>query len=264
MISQSPVITIILPVYNGAKTLTRAIDSIIGQTFKDWKLIILEDGSTDDTLTIAQKFRDNRICIISDGLHLGIVARLNQGVQYSESQYIARMDADDVSHPQRLEKQLTFLDNHPNIDLVGTAIRVFDKNSRLLRTHILPISHQQITTQPWLKTLSMAHPTWCGRTEWFQKWQYQEFMRNEDQALLLRAHISSTYANLPDVLLDYYHSPSFTKNLSARWGWITVLWSFYGKKGHILTFTNGLVITTAKIFRDILKIVVYKINIFGH
>lgn len=257
-------VTILLPVYNGAKTLARAINSILNQTFLDWELFVLEDGSTDNSLSIAQSFRDVRIHVISDGQHKGIVKRLNQGIQLCESQYFARMDADDVAHPQRLEKQVEFLKANPNIDLVGTAMRVLDDTGRVLGKRIFPVSHTQIVAQPWCKTISVAHPTWCGRSEWLRKWQYRPFIGNEDQELLLRAHAKSKYANLPDVLLDYYRTPSFTKNLSARWGWITVLWSFYGKKGHILTFINGLIIIIAKIFQDILKIIVYKINIFGH
>ncbi len=256
-------ITILLPVYNGAETLARAIHSIINQTYPDWQLLILEDGSTDNTLAIAKGFDDTRIQIVNDGQHLGIVKRLNRGVQLCQNQYIARMDADDVAYPNRLEKQIKFLDTHPEVDLVGTAMRVLDNKEQILEQRIFPISHAQIVAQPWLKTISVAHPTWCGRTEWFRKWQYCEFIRNEDQELLLRAHTESTYANLTDILLDYYETPSFSKKLTARWGWITVFWSFYGKRGRIFPFLGGLTIIITKIFRDLLETIAYKINIFG-
>jgi glycosyltransferase involved in cell wall biosynthesis len=257
-----PKVTLLLPVHNAAKTLARSIDSILDQTYIDWKLLILEDGSTDDSLTVAQGFNDNRIQIISDCLHLGIVARLNQGIQLAESQYIARMDADDVAHPNRLKKQIEFLEVNPKVDLVGTAISVLNEKEKVVEKRIFPVSHTEIIDKPWLKTISVAHPTWCGRKEWFRKWQYREFIRNEDQELLLRAHHESTYANLPDVLLDYFETPSFSKKLFARWGFITLLWSFYGKKGRIFPFASGLFITIAKLFLDFWKIIVYKINIF--
>jgi glycosyltransferase involved in cell wall biosynthesis len=258
-----PQITILLPVHNGAETLARAIHSIVNQTYRNWKLLVLEDGSTDNSLSIAHSFNDIRIHIISDGRHLGIAQRLNQGVQLCDTHYIARMDADDVAYPKRLEKQIEFLEANPNIDLIGTAMRVLDGRGQMLGKRIFPISHTQIVAQPWFKTISVAHPTWCGRTEWFQQWLYREFVRNEDQELLLRAHAKSTYANLPDILVDYYETPWFPKKLIARWGWITVLWSFYGKKGHIFPFLGGLTITITKIFWDFLKTIAYKINIFG-
>lgn len=258
-----PKITVLLPVHNGAGTLARAIHSILEQTYLDWELLVLEDGSTDNSLSIAQSFNDTRIQVISDGQHLGIVKRLNQGIQLSINQYIGRMDADDVAHPNRLEKQIKFLEANPSIDLVGTAVRVLDNKGQILGHGVFPIFHAQIVAQPWLKTISVAHPTWCGRTEWFRKWQYREFVRNEDQELLLRAYAESIFANLPDVLLDYYETPSLAKKLTARWGWITVLWDFYGNRGWIFPFVAGLVITTAKIFWDFLKTVAYKINIFG-
>jgi glycosyltransferase involved in cell wall biosynthesis len=246
-------VTILLPVHNGEQTLARAIDSIMQQTYSDWQLLILEDGSNDSTLSIAQSFKDKRIKIISDGLHLGIVARLNQGIQLSQSQYIARIDADDISHPERLQKQISFLEANSNIDLVGTAIRVLNNEGKVLVNRIFPTSHHQIVAQPWLKTISVAHPTWCGRTDWFQKWQYREFVRNEDQELLLRAQNKSIYANLPDIHLDYFETPSLSKKLTARWGWITVLWSFYGPKGQLFPFLGGILISTAKLVRDFLK-----------
>lgn len=246
-------VTLLLPVYNGAETLARAIHSILNQTYPDWQLLILEDGSNDATLSIAQSFKDKRIKIVSDGRHLGIVARLNQGIQLCDSKYIARMDADDVSYPERLEKQVTFLNANPTIDLIGTAIRVVNKEGKPVRQHIFPTSHNQIVSQPWLKSISVAHPTWCGRKEWFQYRQYRNYVRNEDQELLLRAHNESSYANLPDILLDYFETPSISKKLTARWGWITVLWSFYGRKGQLFPFLGGILISTSKLVRDFLK-----------
>ncbi|MFN8346196.1 MAG: glycosyltransferase family 2 protein [Spirosomataceae bacterium] len=258
-----PEVTILLPVYNGAATLARAIQSILNQTYPHWQLLLIEDGSDDDSLSVAQQFADKRIRIISDGQHLGLVARLNQGIRLSESLYIARMDADDVSHPERLQQQIAFLKAHPDVDLAGTAVRGINKQSRTTSRHVFPVSHSEITALPWIKTISIAHPTWCGRTVWFQQWQYRNFSRNEDQELLLRAHPNSTYANLPMVLLDYYEDSSLTKKLTARWGWAKVLWDYYGKRGCFFPFFAGISVTAAKFFRDILNYIIYKTNIFG-
>ncbi|MEZ4900312.1 MAG: glycosyltransferase family 2 protein [Spirosomataceae bacterium] len=244
-------VTIIMPVFNGAATLKRAVGSILAQSYPHWKLLILEDGSTDNTLFLAQSFEDTRIQIISDGKHLGIVARLNQGIDLVESPYMARMDADDVASADRLTKQLTFLETNATIDLAGCAIRILDNNGRAKGVHIFPTSHAQIVARPWLKSLSVAHPTWCGRTGWFKKWHYQTYLRNEDQELLLRAAADSQYANLSEVLLDYYDSYSVLKNLQARWGWILVLWTHYAKKGDILHFLAGITMTKLKFFRSL-------------
>ena len=243
-------VTILMPVFNGAATLGRAIGSILAQTYPHWKLLILEDGSNDNTITVAKSFKDNRIQVVSDGKHSGIVARLNQGIELADSPYIARMDADDVAYPERLAKQIAFLETNPAIDLVGCAIRVLDKAGEVKSDHFFPTAHAQIVARPWLKTLSVAHPTWCGRTAWFKKWRYQPYLRNEDQELLFRAAAESQYANLSEVLLDYYETPSFSKNLQARWGWIVVLWRHYAKKGHIRRFLAGVAVTKVKFFRS--------------
>ena len=154
-----PKVTILLLVYNGQETLARAISSIINQTYLDWELLILEDGSNDNTLSIARSFKDERIKIICDGLHLGIVKRLNQGIQLTDTPYIVRMDADDVSYPERLKKQVSFLEANPTIDLVGTSMRILNKKGKVIGNRIFPTSHVQIIAQPWLKSISVAHPT---------------------------------------------------------------------------------------------------------
>lgn len=248
--SSGPLVTVVMPVRNGALTLDRSIQSILAQTYTHWELLILDDGSTDDSLLVAQRFKDNRVQIWSDKQQRGIVARLNQGIALARGQYIARMDADDYAYPQRLQKQIIFLEKHPEIDLVGTAIRLLSA-LELPQKCYFPLYHQEIVGQPWKKTLSVAHPTWCGRTDWFRQWQYRPFIRNEDQELLLRASHSSIYANLPEVLLDYSHKPSWRKSLSARIGWARVLWVHYARRRHLRVWAIGMMILVFKVLKDV-------------
>jgi glycosyltransferase involved in cell wall biosynthesis len=251
MTKTSPLVTVLLPVQNGASTLSNAIQSILNQSYSHWELLILDDGSNDDTLQIAQCFSDARIQIVHDGQHRGIVARLNQGISLARGAYIARMDADDVSHPQRLEKQVAFLEGNSNVDLVGSAIRLMlPNNASKVRT--FPLNHAEIVAQPWKKTLSMAHPTWCGRVAWFRQWQYRDFWRNEDQELLLRASETSVYANLPDVLLDYTVHQSLRQSLAARGGWMKVLWVYYALRSRVGEWLKGTLWVVAKTGKDVL------------
>ncbi len=116
--NMSPVISVIIPVYNGAQYVTEAISSVLAQTFNDWELIIIDDGSTDETLTLLNQFQDARIKIISRE-HRGLIASLNEGLALAQGEFIARLDADDICLPYRFEKQLVVFAN-PEIALVGS------------------------------------------------------------------------------------------------------------------------------------------------
>ena len=246
-------VTIILPVFNGETTLARAVESILHQTHPHWKLLVIDDGSTDATLEIAHSFQDSRITVISDGLHKGIVERLNQGVERADTPYIARMDADDFSLPERLEQQLHFLEKHPEIDLVGTAIYLVSPTGEIIGKRIFSTLHSGIVSKPWLKTISIAHPTWCGRTAWFKKWSYQDFSRNEDQELLLRASSSSTYSNLSTPLLEYTFKNNFYQNFQTRLSWLIVLVKYYLKRWQFIELFLGISVFFVKIFLDFLR-----------
>jgi glycosyltransferase involved in cell wall biosynthesis len=223
------------------------------QTYTNWELLILDDGSTDDSLDIARRFEDHRIQVFAAKDFYGFASQLNRAVGLAKGAYFARMDADDVAHPQRLEKQVTFLESHPDIDLLGTAIRLINSQNQAVGATLFPVNHAEIIDKPWLRTLAMAHPTWCGRIDWFRRWPYRDFIRNEDQELLLRAAKSSKYANLPEVLLDYAMPYSLKKSFLARWNWGRVLWVHYGSRGAILLFLAGVGILIVKIFLDFIR-----------
>lgn len=126
-------ISIIMGVYNGAQTLAQAIESILQQTFSDWEFIICDDCSTDNTKEILSSYaeKDERFVIISNPQNMGLAASLNHCLQYVKGEYIARMDCDDLSAPDRFEKQQAFLSQNPGFDLVGTYMQAFDTSGNL-------------------------------------------------------------------------------------------------------------------------------------
>ncbi len=116
-------VTVLMPVYNAEKYLAEAIESILGQTFRDFEFLIINDGSTDGSLEIIKSYTDSRIRLINNEENLKLIATLNKGIELAKGKYIARMDADDISLPQRLEKQYAYMEAHPEVGLLGSYIR---------------------------------------------------------------------------------------------------------------------------------------------
>ena len=127
-----PKISVLMPVYNDEKYILEAIESILNQTYINFEFIIINDGSSDNSLKIIQSFNDNRIKIINNDKNRGIAYSLNKGLDIAKCKYIARIDANDVAHPTRLAVQKEYLDQN-EVDLVGTNYIVIDKNSSIIR-----------------------------------------------------------------------------------------------------------------------------------
>ncbi len=199
-----PLVTVAIPVFNGGFWLELAVFSVLNQTWKHWELLILDDASTDDGIERLKIFSDPRIKLISDGENRGLPSRINQAVSIANGKYLARMDQDDICHPERLAKQVAFLENNPSIDLLATKCVTIDNEDCV--NGMLPFVRDDaaICRRPW-QGFYMPHPTWMGRTEWFRRNPYQDPgpFCCEDQELLLRAHISSCYHALSEPLLAY-------------------------------------------------------------
>jgi glycosyltransferase involved in cell wall biosynthesis len=223
-----PVISIGMPVYNGRRTIRHAVNSILAQTFTRWELLIIDDGSNDDTLFIVTQFSDLRIRVFSDGQNLGLGARLNQAVGLARGKYFARMDADDFSLPQRLLRQVDFLENNPRVDLVGTSVIVVQNEKKSIGVRIMPQTHDRICSDP-DQGFKLMHPTWMGSTAWFRAHPYNEkAILCEDQDLLLRTYENSCYANIKEPLLEYREERlSLKKLLLTRWFWTRQLIAFW-------------------------------------
>jgi len=206
-----------MPVRNCEPTLEIAIRSIQRQTYKDWELLLMDDGSTDKTVEIARSFRDSRINVISDGVRRGLPARLNEAISLSTGKYFARMDGDDVAYPERLASQIQYLKDHSEVDLLGAGILVFKGDGCARGTRTVWRTHEGICRRPWAG-FYLPHPTWMGKTAWFRKHWYQpEAVRMEDQELMLRSYRTSRFASLEEILVGYREdSLSLRKSLSAR------------------------------------------------
>jgi glycosyltransferase involved in cell wall biosynthesis len=213
-----PLVSIGMPVFNCENTLNIAVQSILNQTYSNWELILIDDGSKDRTLEIANSFQDPRIRVISDGQNQKLPMRLNQAIAMSRGKYFARMDGDDVSYPERLQRQVEYLEQHNEIDLLGTGSLNFNKDGQATGIIQFEASHSGICARPWANFI-LLHPTWMGKLNWFKKYQYRpDAIRMEDYDILLRTYQSSQFAAIPDLLLGYYvPSPSLKKILTGRY-----------------------------------------------
>jgi glycosyltransferase involved in cell wall biosynthesis len=251
-------ILILLPTFNAGNDLYLAVKSILNQSFKNWKLLILDDGSTDNSLEKINNLSDERIKIFKNKINKGIAYRLNQGIKLSNAKYIARMDSDDISFPDRLEKQFNFLEKNKDIDLVSSKVSFFlDSNYQI--SGFLPYKkyHHLITARPW-KTIPMPHSTWMGRCVWFKKNLYKTRIHlAEDQELLLRTMVDSKFYSLPSVLLAYRRRSkfSFYKNLISRFSLLKAQLKCFFKNKKIIFLILAINLFFFKLMIDLIKLI---------
>lgn len=202
-----PQISVVLPVRNGEPYISDAVRSILNQTCRDYEFLLIDDGSTDRTPDILEGFRqeDPRIRVLT-GPGQGLVSVLNYGISEARGRYIARMDADDIAHPERFERQLAFLEANPRVSLVFTQMRMIDETGHLTGevTHA-PTQPEIIRAALVTGDCVVHHPTVLCRREILEKaGPYREaFARAEDLELWLRVIEHGEIAGIPDVLLDY-------------------------------------------------------------
>lgn len=198
-----PLVSIAIPFYNCESFLEKSIISVINQSYKSWNLLLIDDGSTDNSLSIARKYEsDTRIKVISDGLNKGLVTRLNESVELASGKYYARMDADDIMHPLRIEKQVEFLKSRQDIDVLGTSAYTINEKDEIKQ---IILYEEAPIVDPFHPCF--VHPSVIGKTEWFRRNQYsRDFERMEDFELWLRARKTSLYYNLSLPLMYYRES----------------------------------------------------------
>jgi glycosyltransferase involved in cell wall biosynthesis len=136
-LSKNPKVTVLMPVYNGEKYLREAIESILNQTFIDFEFLIINDGSTDRSVEIIESYSDPRIRLVHNERNMKLIATLNKGLELARGEYIARMDCDDISLPERLAKQVAFMDANPEVGVLGTAFQTIDSYGKSLNSPIL-------------------------------------------------------------------------------------------------------------------------------
>ncbi|OIQ99751.1 putative glycosyltransferase EpsE [mine drainage metagenome] len=214
-----------MPVYNAGKYLRLAVLSIVRQTFTDWELLIVDDGSTDNALQGIADIDDARIRILRDGKNKGLAARLNECIDLARGKYFARMDQDDVSYPERFEQQIEALQKDSALDLVAVRAITIDENSKVTGVFPSAPAHDEICARPW-RGFHFPHPTWMGKIEWFRKYRYAEpgpyFC--EDQELLLRSHGRSRFATVDEILFAYRvrGKMNWPKLAKTRWAVLKV------------------------------------------
>lgn len=198
-------VSIILPAYNAADTIGEAIESIIRQTWTDWELIVINDGSTDRTKDVILSYKDERIRYVENIGNKGLVYTLNRGIELATGEYIARMDADDYSLSTRIEKQVAYLDTHPNVIVLGTAMETFGKGIRPRR--IFPQEHNDNIKGKYLTDCPFIHPSVMMRP--LPTLRYDaDFPDAEDYRLWLTLMKYGEFHNLQEVLLHYRISPT--------------------------------------------------------
>lgn len=201
----SPAISVLMPAYNAGVHLADAIRSVLDQSFTDFELIIINDGSSDNTVAVLSQFSsESRLRIIHNERNLGLIATLHRGLAECRAPLIARMDADDICDPRRFERQATLLRDRPDIDIVGGAIRFFGNVSHP-NVFQFPITHETIHPAM-LFFCSLAHPTLMFRRELVERdlFRYDdEFRHAEDYHLWSRLLLQVRAANLPELVLHY-------------------------------------------------------------
>jgi len=214
----SVLVTIAMAVRNGASTIRQAICSVRDQTYSNWELIVIDDSSTDDSMAIVNALNDPRIRILKNRRVIGLAASLNRAIDAANGQLFARLDVDDVAYPDRLERQVAFLENRPDIDLLGSRMMVFCDDGEPLGSPKSFYSHDALCMAPW-KGFYLPHPTWIGRVEWFRRYHYDpRYIKAQDQELLLRAFRDSRYACLNEILVGYrQHSIELKKVWKGRY-----------------------------------------------
>ena len=200
-------ISVILPVYNGAPYLDEAIVSILKQTHDNFELIVINDGSTDKSLEILEKYaiQDSRIIIINRQ-NKGLVYSLNEGILKAKGKYIARMDADDVSDISRLESQIEYIEKH-NLDICGGHYLLIDDEGRINGLNVVPISHEMCTLSLLFK-VPFAHPSVMIRKRFLDEnsleYGQSSYKIAEDLDLWLRMHrCGARFGNVDSVVLKY-------------------------------------------------------------
>lgn len=203
-----PKVSVLMSVHNGQKYLKEAVDSILNQTYTNFEFLIIDDKSSDSTLKILQSFNDQRIKVIKNKKNLGLTKSLNLGLKKVKGDYVARMDCDDISLPERFKTQVDFLDKRPLLGLCGNWVEYIDPLGRGLEIKKYPTKHEDLL-KIILRYNPFKHPSLMIRKSVLLNLDgYDEkFKYAQDYDLVLRLGAISKVANIPKVLLKYRIEP---------------------------------------------------------
>lgn len=215
----APKVSVLLSVHDGLPYLEEAVDSILKQTFADFEFLIVDDASTDGTLAYLESLDDPRISIIKHGIKQGLAKSLNEMTRVAAGRLIARMDADDISEPERLERQVAFLESHPDVGVLGTAATMIDERGNNLRSYPILTGHLPIKWRA-LFANPLVHPSVMLRREILLANPYDEsYPNSQDYELWSRLLFEKgiRFANLDERLLRYrLHASSTTSSKQKK------------------------------------------------
>ncbi|MCJ7773765.1 MAG: glycosyltransferase, partial [Desulfobacterales bacterium] len=212
-------ISVLMSVHNGEKYLPRAVKSILNQTFTDFEFIIINDCSNDQTPHILESFgkKDARIIIFRNKKNIGLTKSLNIGLKLAKGKYIARMDADDISHPSRFAKQLDFMEKHPEIGITGTAYEVIDEKGKIIDRLSQPTEDDYIRWQT-LFYNSFCHPSIIIRKSILDQnnIHYGNMRYAQDYKFTSQILKYSKGANLPEFLIQWRTSQTQISSIKSE------------------------------------------------
>ncbi len=198
-----PLLTVLMPTYNAMPYLPEAVRSVLGQTLRDFTFLIIDDGSTDGSGEYLEQLADRRVRVVR-AARRGLGAVLNHGVGLCETEFLSRMDADDLSLPPRFDRQWAFLQQHPEVGMVGSQFGYFGGERRLLPSPSLPCDHDEIVEQTLKGNLAIVHGTLMFRTSVLRAaGGYRLAGMGEDWDMFLRMGEAARLANLGEILYLY-------------------------------------------------------------
>ena len=198
-----PKVSIVMAVYNGKKYLREAIDSILGQSFQDFEFIIVDDASVDGSVDVIKGYQDPRIKLIINEENMRLPRSLNRGMSYASGEYIARMDADDISMPDRIEKQVLFMDAHPDVAASSGNYIVIDETGK--QHYLEKVRRGKQLERYVLLPSPLVHPAATFRRSLLNEgyWYDEKYSSSQDYDLWLRIHEKYSLDNISETLLQY-------------------------------------------------------------
>jgi len=231
MLSKNALITVGLPFFNNEKTIAYAIQSVLAQTYTNFELYLIDDGSTDRSYDIASQVAnaDSRIKLLRDGQNKGLISRLNQIIDLANGLYIARMDADDIMIPTKLEKQVICFQEVPNADIISTAAYTIDEDNNVIGirdTHSIKINSGRDV----IKSSILIHPTVMVKKAWYVQNKYNhDYHRAEDYELWCRTFSHTIFYRITEPLFFYREGNVSLNNYSLSMQTLRKIFRIYGK-----------------------------------
>jgi len=218
-ITTTPLVSIVMPVYNAQDYLSSALESIIAQSYENWELIAVDDKSSDTSKTVLHEYvrRDPRIRVLSNAKNLGVGHSFDRGVAVAEGKYIARMDADDISYPKRLEKEVRFLEENPNVVAVGGQVSIINRYGEEIGSKLFPTDAKILYDMLYYSvpiqqsSIMINRPLLPPDFTWSDGWK-----KAQDLYLYFKLVRYGDLANLEDVVLGYREHPHGISQVSPK------------------------------------------------